>query len=336
MKKTVIDYLNFCLAGIFILLVILYGITLVKKKEFDKLSWSAKIISLEPNSSDEKSGMLKILDAVFINTFNQSENRLEFDSSKLIVSKKGSDSAYFWTQDDLLPDSLSVKYFSVEEKKFYQLNVRLPLDKMKTLLENKSLGADLKVEIQPEGKVLMMVEQSKNKSFGSKLVANFQAKEIPGALKMLVYRKYAGNEYNEFPSLKEVSDYSDILIQKYLWGVKIETEDAEKISEISAYAFDGKSMRTDNETFEDAKRRNIPNRILIDWGNTQKYGSSYSFDSQEILDAFKELNKMKSNEPVFITFKLFKNEHPKAEVSKGGKTIPLKDDYPDLPTKYAQ
>ncbi|MDN3693922.1 hypothetical protein QWZ06_17385 [Chryseobacterium tructae] len=335
MKKTVIDYLNFCLAGVFILLVILYGITLVKKKEFDKLSWSAKIISVEPNSKDEKSGMLKILDGVFINTFNQSENRLEHDSPQLIVSKKGSDSAYFWTQDDLLPDSLSIKYYSVEEKKFYQLNTKLPLEKMKSSLKNKTLGANLRVEIQSKGKISLKIEQSGSKSVESAVIGNFQAKEFPGTLKMLVYRKYSGDEYNDFPSLKGVSEYSDLLTQKYSWIAKIETENAEKISEISAYAFDDKPMKTDDETFEEVKPRNLPNRFLIDWGNTQRYGSNYSFDSQEILDAFKELNQIKGNEPMVITFKLFKNAFPKAELSKAGKAIPLKDVYPDLPTKYA-
>ncbi|SDI23409.1 hypothetical protein [Chryseobacterium jejuense] len=335
MKKTIIDYLNFCLAVVFIVLVLLYGVALLKKKEFDKVNWSAKIISVVPNSKDEKSGMLKIIDAVFINTFNDSKNILDYNSPKLIVSK-GADSAYFWSQDNLLPDSLSIKYFSVEEKKFYQLNTNLSLEKIKKSLENKSQRIDLKVDVQPKGKISLMIEQPGNKNLGSKLIENFQAKEIPGALKMLVYRKYAGEEYNEFPSLKDVSDYSDILIQKYSWMVKIETENTEKVSEISAYAFDGKSMRVENETFEESKLRNLPNRFSIDWGNTQRYGSNYSFDSQELLDAFKVLNQVKSNEPAIITFTLFKNAYPKAKISKGGKTIPLKDNYPDLPTKYAR
>ncbi|MBP2616154.1 hypothetical protein [Chryseobacterium jejuense] len=335
MKKTTIDYLNFCLAGVFIVLVLLYGIALLKKKEFNKVSWSAKIVSKELNSKDDKANMLKIIDVVFINTFNHSKNTLHFDSPKLIVSK-GSDSAYFWTQDDLLPDSLSIKYFSVNEKKFYQLNTKLHLEKMQNSLENKNEGADVKMEIQTKGKISVMIEQPGNKNFGSKLIQSFQAKEVQGTLRMLVYSQYERKEYNDFPSLKDVSDYSDILIQKYPWIVKIETENTEKISEISAYAFDGKSMRTDNETFEDVKLRNLPNRFSIDWGNTQRYGSNYSFDSQEILNAFKDLNQIKSNEPILITFKLLKNAYPKAEISKGGKTIPLKDLYPDIPTKYAR
>lgn len=336
MQKTVIDYMNFFLAGIFIVLVILYGITLVNRKEFDKISWSAKIISVEPVSANEKSGMLKILDAVFINTFNKSENSLDYNSPKLIVSGKGSDSAYFLSQNNLLPDSLSMKYFSVEEKKFYQLNAKLPLEKMQNSVENKVMGTDLRLEVQPKGKISLKMEQSGSKDSGPKLIGNFQAKEVPGALKMLVYRSYSGNEYNEFPSLRGASDYSDLFTQKYSWVVKVETENTEKVSEISAYAFDGKSMRTDNETYEDAKLRHLPNRFSIDWGNTQRYGSSYSFDSQEILDAFKALNQIKGSEPIVITFKLFKNIFPKAEISKAGKTIPLKDVYPDLPTKYAQ
>ncbi|MDM1553409.1 MULTISPECIES: hypothetical protein [Chryseobacterium] len=326
MKKTVIDYLNFCLTGIFIVLVFLYGMALFRKKEFNKVSWSAKIVSKDPNSKDEKANMLKILDAVFINTFNHSNNTLHFDSPKLIVSK-GADSAYFLSQNDLLPDSLSVKYFSVDEKKLYELNTRLSL-------ENKSKSADLKVNIQPGGKVFVIIEQP-GKNSEAKLIGSFQAKEIPGTLKMLVYRTHGSEEYNEFPSLKSVADYSDILIQKYTWMVRIETENSENVSDISAYAFDGKSMRKGDETFEGARLRYIPNRFSMDWGNTQRYGSNYSFDSQEILDAFKDLNQIKTNEPTLITFKLFKNAYPKAEISKAGKTIPLKDNYPDLPIKYA-
>ncbi|AZB25707.1 hypothetical protein [Chryseobacterium bernardetii] len=334
MRKTVIDYLNLFLTGVFIVLVLLYGIALLQKKEFNKIKWSSEIISLGSNSTDEKAGMLKILDAVFINTFNYSENRLNNNSPRLIVSK-GPDSAYFWSQNDLLPDSLSLRYFSVEEKKFYQLNTRLSLDKKQNSLENKSPGADLRLEVQPKGKVSLKIKPVGNHHAGSVLIGNFQAEEFPGTLKMLVYRTYAREEYNDFPSLKSISDYSDILTQKYTWMVKIETENTEKVSEISAYAFDGKSMRMDGDTFESAKLRYIPNRFSIDWGNTQKYGSNYSFDGQEILNAFKDLNQIKSNEPVLITFKLVKNAFPKAEISKGGKTILLKDVYPDLPTKYA-
>lgn len=335
MKKTIIDYLNICLTGVFIVLLILYGITLLNNKEYSKLSWSAKIISVKPGSKDDKAGMLKIIDAVFINTFNQSENRLEHDSPQLIVSKKESDSAYFWSQDDLLPDSLSIKYFSTEEKKFYQLNTKLPLEKMQSSLEGKKGGANLKIEIQPNGKISLKIELQKNTKKEAKLVGVFHAKEIPGTLKMLVYSEYSGKKYNDFPSLKEVSDYSDILTQKYVWEIKIETEGSEKVSEISVHAFDGKSMRVDHENFDEAKQRNIPDRVLIKWGNIQEYGSSYSFDSQEILDAFKDLNQIKINEPIRITFKLVKNALPKAEISKSGKTISLKDTYPDNPIQYA-
>lgn len=334
MKKTVIDYLNFCLAGVFIVLIFLYGAALLQKKEFNKVNWSAKIISVSSNSTDEKAGIIKIIDAAFINTFNHSKNTLHFDSPQLITSKRY-DSAYFWAQDDLLPDSLSITYFSAEEKKFYQLNTKLPLEKMQNSLENINEGTDVKLEIHPKGKTSLVIEQSGTKNSGSKLIESFQAKEIPGALKMLVYRKHGGEEYNEFPSLKSISDYSDILIQRYRWMVRVETENAEKVSEISAYAFDGKSMRTDDETFEEAKLRNLPGRFSVDWGNTQRYGSNYSFDSQEILEACKDLNQVQDNEPVIITFKLFKNAFPKAEISKAGKTILLKDVYPDLPTKYA-
>ncbi|MEJ5105470.1 hypothetical protein [Chryseobacterium sp. MYb328] len=331
MKKTTIDYLNFGLAGIFIGMLILYGVTLLQKKEFDRLNWSAKIIGIKPESVDEKPGMLKILDAVFINSFNKYVTKLDDVSPLLIFSHKESDSGSFRTQNDLLPDSLSVKYFSFEDKKFYHLNAKLSLEKMYNCLEDKDLEANLKIEIHPGGKISLKVEQPESENFGTKLIHNFQAKEIPGTLKMLV----DGSDRKEydFSLMKGLSDYSDILTQKYLWEVKIETEGSEDILNTSAYNFYGKSIRTDNETFEDVLLRDIPESIVIKWGNKQHYEIGYSFDGQEILDAFKDLDKIKSSEPAVITFKLLKNSLPKAEISKAGKTIKLKDTYPNYPAK---
>ncbi|MCS4302035.1 DUF2931 family protein [Chryseobacterium sp. BIGb0232] len=333
MKKTAIDYLNFGLAGIFIGMLILYGVTLLPKKEQepDKFNWSAKIISMKPNSVDEQSGMLKILDAIFINSSNQTLTRLDHYSPKSIFSQKGSDSAYFWTQNELLPDSLYIKYFSVEESKFYQLNTRLPLEKMHNSLKNKDFATDLKIEIQQGGKISLKIEQPESENFGSKLIHNFQAKEIQGTLKMLVYGERLENY--DFSLLKKVSDYSDLIIQKYVWKMKVEIEGSENILETSANTFEWKSIRTDNKTLEDALLRNIPKDAVVQWENEWHYHSYYAFDGQQILDAFKELNKIKSNEPAIITFKIFKNTFPKAEISKAGKTIKLKNIDPNIPIK---
>lgn len=335
MKKKVIDYLNFCLAGIFIVGLIFYGGTLIQKKKFDKFYWSAKIISVKPNSVNEQSGMLKILDAGLINNFNQTVTRLDHYSPKSIFSKEGSESAFFGTQNELLPDSLTIKYFSIEENKFYQLNAKLPLEKIHNSLENKEFETDLKIEIQSGGKISLKIEQPESEKSGSKLILSFQAKEITGTLKMLVDGGRLNEEDYDLSLLRRVSDYSDIITQKYVWKIKIEIEGSEKILESLAYTFERESIGPENASLENALLRNIPESAAVEWGNEQHYHSFCTFDGQEILDAFKDLDKIKSNEPAVITFKIFKNAFPKVQISKAGKTIKLKNINPTTPIKMS-
>lgn len=332
MKKTTIDYFNIFFSGIFLLLLILYVVALFKNKEFSKVNWTVKITSLEKNSTEEKSNMIKVINAELFNTFNKSTYSKHYESRDLIYSKF-SDSLYFNSEHELFPDSLSLNYFSLNENKFYIINTKIPYEKLKAGVENKNLQTVLNLRIEPKGKVSLFVEYSKNgKSF---LTEQFHAKETIGKLSSLVYEKSLDKDYNEFPTLKKVTDFSDIMIKKYLWSVKIETENSERINEVSVNAFDESTIGILDEKFENPKINFIPKRVLIKWGNTQEYGSQYYFDAQKILDAFRELDETNSQEPIIFTFKVLKNAFPKCEISKAGKTIKLKNIYPELPIQYS-
>lgn len=335
MKKTVVDYLNILLVIILALLAIAYGIELLKNREFEKVNYTAKIVSEDKSSSEERSNRIKIIRAELFNTSNNSDNTPTFDSPVFIYSKK-SDSVYFWVKHDLFPDSLSFKYFSVEEKKFYVVNTKLSDEKIKKVVNSDKKFKVLRIVVEPKGSVTAQLEQQDNDHSLSKVtLQNFKASESTGEVSDLVYRKSLGSKYNQFPSIKTVSDYSDMIIKKFVWKLKIETEDGEKISEISPVTFDDLTIGTSSETFDQEKFRNIPQRILIKWGNKQRYGSSYNFEAKQILEAFNYLDKIKSDDPIIINFKLNKNSYPKSEVSRGKVTIPMKDLYPDNSIRYA-
>ncbi len=334
MKKTAIDYFNFFLTGVLVLLVILYVTALLKNKEFDKIRWTAKIVSRDKDAASEKSNMIKIVDAVFFNTSNNSKNTLHPDAETLIFSK-GYDSAYFWTEHNLLPDSVSLKYFSVDDNIFYKLNAKLSQESFKKSLKNNTFQTVVSIEIYPQGKLSLSLQQPDNDDFKSISIQNFQAEKTEGNVDLLVYRKSLGEKYNEFPTITTVSEFSELLKNKYLWAVNVEAENGGNITEISANSFDGKIIEIDDEVFNKAEVRNIPKSFLIKWRNKQQYSSEFNFDAQEILTAFKELDGIKKSEPVLFTFKIFKNSYPQCEISKGGKIISLKNLYPDVPIKYA-
>ncbi|KMQ68407.1 hypothetical protein ACM39_07775 [Chryseobacterium sp. FH2] len=109
-------------------------------------------------------------------------------------------------------------------------------------------------------------------------------------------------------------------------------EDGDVLKDVYAnsYSDEAIDIPEDNEV---SRMRNIPRTIYIDWGKKKKYGIQYSFNPNEILNAFRKLNEV-DTEPIEIKFKLFQNKYPQCEISKRGIIIPLKELYPHLPTKY--
>ncbi|MBS7256307.1 hypothetical protein [Flavobacterium branchiicola] len=330
MKTTKLDYINIFFAIILGLLIILNFATRFKNKEQDKMLWNAEIHSSAKDSLSGNLNSIKIIDAVFYNNFNHSESNLDSES-KLITSAKSENFVYFkiW-EKELLPDSLSLKYFSIDERQFYHLTVSLPYQKMKDLAKGKNDVPVLILEIQPKGKALLKIILQQKENSVSHFVQEFTAKKNTGDLDMLVYEKSLGQKYNRYESIENITDYSDLLQNQYKWAVKIEKDEKDVLKSVYAFSFkeDRIEILEDNDTIV---ARNIPKTFYISGKNKKEYYIQYNFSPIEILSAFRKLKKIDSSDSITFTFKVHRNEYIKCEISKNGIVIPLKDLYPEKP-----
>lgn len=326
MKSKILNILNIILVGILAILIILYFIAKMKNKENEKVLWTAEIKSFSENS---KPNIIKVIDGIFYNNFNHSTRTIDSDSKDL-TSSESRESIYFPNYSELLPDSLSLKYFSVDERKFYQLQTKIPYDLIKNSEQNSKDLTKLSCEIYPKGKVILKIDQE---DFPSIVIASYQAKETTGNLDQLIYKESLGEKYNDYEGIENISDFSDLLQNQYRWIFKVDLEDGDQLLNAYAYSFAEQNIfdlkeKSLNE-FE-----NIPKTFYVRFGNVNQYGIDYYFNALEILNAFRKLDKINGPEPITLTFKLFKNKPGECELSKNGQIISVKDLHPENPTKY--
>lgn len=230
----------------------------------------------------------------------------------------------------LLPDSLSLKYFSADERKFYQLQTKLPYDKIKLEVKKSDDFPKLYAEINPKGKVNLYIDRQDSPSIK---IGTFQAQEIEGTLDVLIFEKGYDKLYNNFEGINTLTEFSDLLQNKYHWVFNANLEGADAILEVTANSFAEDQIYNSKEE-EIVAKRSIPKYFYIKWGNEESYGIQYYFNPKEILNAFQKLDKIEGKEPIKITFKLFKNKYPECELSKKGEIISLKNTIKELPNSY--
>lgn len=329
MKSKILNIVNIILLSILGLLIMLYFTAKVKNKENEKVMWTAEIRSFSEISSPSDANIIKVINGSFHNNFNHSTRTIDSDSKDL-TSAESRESIYFPKYTELLPDSLSLKYFSVDERKFYQLQTKIPYDLIKNAESKIANLTKLSCEIFPKGKVILKIGQE---DFPSINIASYQAKETTGNLDQLIYKKSLGENYNDYEGIENINDFSDLLQNKYQWVLDADLEAGDYLKNANAYSFsEQKVYDLEAEILNDY--RNIPKTFYVRFGNVNKYGIDFYFNANEILNAFRKLDKIKGTEPITVTFKLFKNKPAECELSKNGHIISLKNSFPDNPIKY--
>ena len=329
MKSKILNILNVILVGILAVLIILYFTAKVKNKENEKVLWTAEIRSFSENSTSSNPNIIKVINGVFHNNFNNSRKEIDNDSKDL-TSAESREYIYFQKNTELLPDSLNLKYFSIDERKFYQLQTKIPYDLMRNAESKIANLTKLSCEIFPKGKVILKIDQEDLPSIN---IASYRAKETAGNLDQLIYKESLGEKYNDYEGIENINDFSDLLQNQYRWVFKLDLEDGDQLLNAYAYSFAEQNIfdlkeKSLNE-FE-----NIPKTFYVRVGNINQYGIDYYFNSLEILNAFRKLDKINGPEPITLTFKLFKNKPAECELFKNGQIISLKDLHPENPTKY--
>lgn len=330
MKATKLDYINIFFAVILGLLVILNFAIRFKNKEQDKMLWNAEIHSSSESSLSGDLNNIKIIDAVLYNNFNHSTSGIDSES-KQITNAKSENYVYFKIgEKELLPDSLKLKYFSIDERKFYLLTTPLPYEKIKVLLKAKNDIPVLIIEIQPKGKVHLKIIPNKEEKTESQSVDIFTSKETTGDLDMLVYEKSLGEKYNRYKSIENITDYSDLLQNQFKWSVKIDKEEQVVLTSVYAYSFGGDRIEIPEDN-DIPTIRNIPEIFYIYWKDKKEYSIRYYLRPIEVLNAFRKLNETETSGFITLRFKITKKAYPQCEISKNGITIPLKNLYPEKP-----
>ncbi len=326
MKSKILNILNIILVGILAILIILYFTAKVKNKENEKVLWTAEIRSFSENTNPN---IIKVINGVFHNNFNNSRKEMDNDSKDL-TSSSSREYIYFQKNTELLPDSLNLKYFSVDERKFYQLRTKIPYDLLKNSEQNSKDLTKLSCEIYPKGKVILKIDQE---DFPSINIASYRAKETTGNLDQLIYKESLGEKYNDYEGIENISDFSDLLQNQYRWIFKVDLEAGDQLLNAYAYSFAEQNIFDLKEKSLN-KYENIPKTFYVRFGNVNQYGIDYYFNALEILNAFRKLDKINGPEPITLTFKLFKNKPAECELFKNGQIISLKDLVSENPIKY--
>lgn len=341
MKNTFVAYLNFLLIGVLIVLAGLWTVALFQKREFDKVYWGADIrsqSSLANLTDGSKNNMLKILDASFYNRYDNSQQGIHNDVRNFILYSGDQDSIYFWSDRQLLPDSLSLRYFSIDESQFYALNAVLPYKKIKTdLKDNTSESPEnnhLVVAIEERGKIVLQRQNASGKRF---TITTLQATPTNGTAKELTREKSLEGYYDSYDGIHDIAGFVAIMKSQYKWKLDVQIRDGEQLFEAYMMPFNatGNFDLMDENTA--VSLRNIPNVIYLKWGKDKaQYGDQYYFEPGSILDVFQKLDALPGNEPIILSVDLnTKDDFIHFFASKGTTKFALRDLYPDKVIHYA-
>ncbi len=335
MTSSKLDFFNIFLAIALGFIVILNLIVRYKNKEQDKLTWEAEILSSNADSSKDDVNAIKIIDASFFNRFDKSQKNLNYDSKKKageIVNTVDSVKIKFSTYDkDLLPDSLSLRFFSGNERKFYRIATKLPYEKIRKLVKKNKQSPTFFLEIQNKGKVLLKLNQAKNHQLNYATVASFNAKETSGTIEELVNKESLDGHYNDYEDITKISDFGELISNKYWWRAQIEKANPEDSITIFYAISHAEYAITDLQNDRKIELRTIPKNFYISWKNDKNYSVTFGLNSQQILDAFRKLNKINTSYPITIKFRIDKNDFTRCEISRGDTSIELKDLFPHKP-----
>lgn len=326
MKKTRLDFFNLFLLVIAVGITILYLASKVRNREYEKVFWTGKI-TVSASKDDLKNDFaIKVIEVNYYNTFDKSKRVLHSDS-RVLLNSTSNDSIYFRREDGLLPDSLHLKYFSINDCKFYEINKNIPYNRIKKGAKGASSRSSIDLEIKSKGDVILSVN---SKKLLPKNISVFQAQETTGNLNELIFVTRQKKRYNDYDGIANVKDFADLMSNKYNWVFKTELETVDQITSANAYSFINDKIYDIDED-QILGKLSIPEKFYISWKNGNKYDTVYNFNPIEILSAFRKLDHIEGEEPILLTFKLYKDKYAECILSKNGISIPVRNLYPKIP-----
>lgn len=305
-------------------------------KEFEKIKWYSDIEIFADIHSKKKLNTINIIKAELYNSYNKSGHFIESRSDS-VTSPYDNYAFKFNDANDLLPDSLNLKYFSFDERKFYLLNAKFSYSKVKELSKKASYVPKFFIEIHPKGKVIvnLNVEDSTRLK-----IDTFLAKETSGNLDKLIFEKNSSGEKTaKYEGIENITDFLDLFEKEYLVKVQAEIVEQGTLIELDVKDFSGVNVNF-IEDDGSPEPQSIPKRFYMRWSTQQdhgiqEYGIDYYLNPYETLQAFRKLSVDNKSESIKISFKLYQTKYPECTISKGGEVIRLKNEIPEKPMQYS-
>lgn len=208
------------------------------------------------------------------------------------------------TRNTLLPDSLSIKWFSYSEQKFYYGFFPLPyesiLKKAKQLGITYSTRNDYRVylvaEVEPKGKVSLWIQKYGNKDKNTKLkIGIYQAKEIKATWH--VFDDYLETDKT---SNIDVSKKVALVMEQHPYEVEVKLPIGYTLGSFSFDFFNQNGWYSkDNDLKAPLIFSSLPKVINLKWGNGKKrFSTQFYFYEDEVLNAFRK--ESSKSEPLVL------------------------------------
>lgn len=317
------DIINILLTIILIITLIANGVQIYFFKGSDRFDWTKSVISSKGNT-------------VQVSNCDFKGNHYDIDKNKILDDgwNEINDSENVM-KDTFIPDSLSIKWFSYNEQKFYGGCFALPKEIIQTNAIQMGMYPSYNdfnsilhfiAEVQPKGKVAVWIEKLDKNDKGAKLkIGTFQAKEITAT-------------WHIFDDHPETDKTSDINISKKIALVMEKHPYKVEIKLPRGYTFEGSNFEFFNQniwSYNSNKVKDplifyfLPKQFELQWGNGKKsFSTQFSFDEDEVLDAFRKNNN--KSEPLVLELILSDRYNFAKVVLRNNKTnseIVFKDKY---------
>lgn len=287
------------------------------------MHWKAEISIAEAGSLS----MVKIISAKMLNHSNGIQADLYNNSTDLTDGLLDVSSENVirldMSEKKLLPDSIVLKYFSVDERKFYEIRDAIPYIKLMKIAKENSGMPVLMLKIAEKGKLYLRMGTAGGKREAS-YVQSYNAVQTNEPVEAIVHKISWNGNYTEYKNINDPANISDLLLMEIPWSIHIETDHDAAFTNVRANSHTGENL-VQNEDFDEVVRRKIPQTIFVTVKNDVDKYLFYRFDAAEILNAFTVLHAQEPSESLLFTMKILKNAKTQCVVSKNGVSIPLKN-----------
>jgi len=280
------DLTNILLGLILVVTIIANGVQIYFFKGRERFEWNIGVIS-------SKGNIVQVSSCDFKGNYYDINKNIILDNGwdKINASKNN-------TTDTFFPDSLSISWFSYNEKKFYKGNFALPYETI--LAKSVQMGIfpsrnytyrtdqvlRFVVEVQSKGALAVWIQNFDKENKETKLkIATYQSKEIKADWH--IFDHYS--ETNKTLDI-DISRKVALVMEKHFYKLEITLP--------SGYTLDNSYFELFNQNIWHFSERQLkttpglhflPKEFYLRWGNGRKiFTTQFSFNEEDVLDTFRK------------------------------------------------